>query len=166
MTRLRLAVVLVFLTGLPVAAATLQETYLKLYLEMDDAEQRELAHDYIRALVRFQAAEVCLVKMHANFPDWEPDMVRQRTKDCQEKITELTPLAREELRKLNDAWPLNDAGMQRDGWSDVDWAQAKLTYWQLMKGNHPNSDQGTFDAKIREQAKVVDGLVTTAVGKP
>ncbi len=165
MVRLRLAVVLVMLAGPSIAEATLQQTYLSVYLEINDAERSELGKDYIGALVRFQVAEAFLVKMHTCDANWEIDLLQHRIKDCQEEITKLTPLAAKELSQSNDAWPLDGEKLGQNGWSEVDQSQTKLTFWQLMKLNHPGSDQGVFDQKIREGSKTVDELVTAAVEK-
>ncbi len=146
------------------AAPTLQQNYLGVYLEIRDAQARETQQDDMGALVRYQVAEAYLGKMQALFPQWETALVSHRLLDCKMKIEALRPLAAQQVAGLNDEWTLDAPAMGRQGGlADVERAQAKLTFLQVMRANHPELGKAGFDDRIRHARKAVDDLVNVAV---
>lgn len=156
------------LSGGPlVAAASLQQNYLGVYLEINDAQGREAQKDYLGALVRYQVAEAVLAKIEVLDPQWETALVSRRLQDCRKKVAALRPLAGRQLADLNNEWTLDEASLQgQREWDALDRAQAKVTFLQVMRDNHPELAQAGFDGRIRSAAKAVDDLAGAALPKP
>jgi hypothetical protein len=156
------------LSGGPlVAAASLQQNYLGVYLEINDAQGREAQKDYLGAMVRYQVAEAVLAKIEVLDPQWETALVSRRLQDCQKKVAALRPLAGRQLAESNNEWTLDaEALAGQGGLSDLNRAQSKLTFMQVMRDNHPELAQAGFDGRIRAAAKAVDDLAGAALPKP
>ena len=67
----------------------LQYQYLKIYLQINTADQLEKQGNYAGALADFKDCYARLQKIHNRDPDWESALVIQRMNDCRSKIIEL-----------------------------------------------------------------------------
>ena len=146
------------------ADTSLQQVYLGVYLEINDGQRRELDKDYLGALVRYQVAESFLARIQVLDPQWETALVSKRLQDCQKKVATLRPLGDQQLGALNNEWSLDAQALERQGgWADLDRAQAKLTFLEVMRDNHPELSKAGFDERILAATKIFDDLVNTAL---
>ena len=69
---------------------TLQYRYLKIYLEINTADQLEKQGDFQGALADFKDCYTKLQGIHNSDPSWESALVIQRMNDCRSKIVDLS----------------------------------------------------------------------------
>jgi hypothetical protein len=96
---------------------TLQQQYLGIYLEINDANQLEKQGNYSGAVKDFTDCYAKLTAIHESDPNWESALIIHRMDDCRAKVRDLqsktgvggtltlTPLSREP--KLFYPWKLN-----------------------------------------------------------
>jgi hypothetical protein len=166
------AVALSLLAGwTSVRADTLQQSYLGIYLAINDANRHEAGQDYLGALVQYEAAKRVLARIQAKDPQWESTLVTRRLGDCELKVAELKPLAAFQLAKLNNEWSIDTAVIEgKDSWSALERAQAKVTYMEVLQINHPELAKAGMGEGVKEADKnvneLIDALLAKSVEKP
>jgi len=117
------------------ADLNVHQSYFGCYVECHDAENLAKSGDYLSALAYSQAALKFLEKMHEKYPTWEPAMVLKKTRELQDKITELRPLATKQSTSLSkgpDAYSpyLSTYSLEREA---VD-LEKSYNYWGAING--------------------------------
>ncbi len=90
---------LVLLAPGPLMATSLQQHYLNVYLEINDAQHLEAAKDYLGAMVCYGMAERILAKLHERFPDWEPELIIKRVRIATRRPSRCGPSPRSSSRR-------------------------------------------------------------------
>jgi hypothetical protein len=87
-----------------VAAGSNQSTYLRGYLELNDAEQLRKTGDFLGAIAELKDALHCLELLRARDPNWEQELVRRRFEEVDDEVKLLEPLARRQVvREFREA---------------------------------------------------------------
>ena len=86
---------------------SLQNQYLRIYLEINSAENLERQNDFRGALADFKDCYARLLRIHNTDPNWESALVLSRMNDCRTKIGELADQASEQA----EAPPTSGGGM-------------------------------------------------------
>ena len=121
-----------YLCSVPLRAfPTSQQLYLELYLECNDAAQLEKQKDYLGALVRYKISGRFLDKLHKRDPGWEIDLLEERIHLCRDKVTELTPLAAEQILVPTRSTLSWGPGISRFFYEGSDLEQKKM-YWSAI----------------------------------
>lgn len=79
------------------------DVYFQGWLLSRDAESLEAEGKHVEALEKLQRAQTLFDSVAAYHPDWKPSMVKGRREKDQDRIGVLTPLAREENTRKNQA---------------------------------------------------------------
>jgi len=66
-----------------------QETYLQIYLSIQEAERLESSNQFAEARARYQKCLEQLQQLQHDFPEWEQVIVRYRINFCKEKLDRL-----------------------------------------------------------------------------
>lgn len=149
---------LLLLPSLPLLGASLQQHYLGIYLEINDAQHLEGAKDYLGAMVCYETAERILNRIHVRFPEWESALVTKRIQDCHDKAASLLPLAAKQLAALNNEWSYDASHANPGQFPSIERAQAKATFFKILEASHPEHGKHAFDAKISAAEKEADAL--------
>jgi hypothetical protein len=126
----------VFLLGNPRLKAdeSSQDTYLKVYVRLHDAENMEKAGDYLAALIVDRNCLAWLQQCARWDPRWETAILLKRIKELQETIAELKPLAVKQYLAANKS-PLTSAPGLSSIYDDglrLQKANDYHDYWQAL----------------------------------